>query len=252
MNYISKNYGQPVTDPPSARLETTHLYTPNRKPQRREEAAYGGGRYLGTIPLLIALVGIVRRPKEALPWLGVATVGVLFAYGTFYTVDGEIVKQNGVRLVMPIFWLNRALGYIAEPLNFPIRFLAMTAVALAGMASLAIRDRKWFLIVPLALVEVAWGQMLERPWKTLTPRNASALSVMQDMDNSAAIDLALIVRSDMENRFNALSSQIVHGKKLNVVPVERIEYFARDGYYFANAMQLFKDLKPIYENRNNS
>ena len=91
--------------------------------------------------------------------------------------------------------------------------------------------------------------MLERPWKTLTPRNASALSVMQDMDNSAAIDLALIVRSDMENRFNALSSQIVHGKKLNVVPVERIEYFARDGYYFANAMQLFKDLKPIYENR---
>ena len=106
------------------------------------------------------------------------------------------------------------------------------------------------MIVPLALVEVAWGQMLERPWKTLTPRNASALSVMQDMDNSAAIDLALIVRSDMENRFNALSSQIVHGKKLNVVPVERIEYFARDGYYFANAMQLFKDLKPIYENRN--
>ena len=88
--------------------------------------------------LLIALVGIVRRPKEALPWLGVATVGVLFAYGTFYTVDGEIVKQNGVRLVMPIFWLNRALGYIAEPLNFPIRFLAMKVVALAGMASLTI------------------------------------------------------------------------------------------------------------------
>ena len=145
MNYITKNYGQPVTDPPSARLETTHLYTPNRKPQSREESAYGGGRYLGILPIMIAIAGIIRRPKEGLPWLGVALVGILFAYGTYYTVDGEIVKQNGVRLVMPIFWLNRALGYIAEPLNFPIRFLAMTAVALAGMASLAIHDRKWFL-----------------------------------------------------------------------------------------------------------
>ena len=45
---------------------------------------------------------------------------------------------------MPIFWLNRALGYIAEPLNFPIRFLAMTAVALAGMASLALRPKVVF------------------------------------------------------------------------------------------------------------
>ena len=64
MNYITKNYGQPVTDPPSARLETTHLYTPNRKPERREEAAYGGGRYLGTIPLLIALVELFVDPKK--------------------------------------------------------------------------------------------------------------------------------------------------------------------------------------------
>ncbi len=248
-NYVTKNYGQPVTDPPSARLESSHLLTPNRKPERREEAAYGGGRYLGFIPLLLALGGIVRRPKEALPWLVVGAVGVLFAYGTYYTVDGEVIKQNGRRIAMPILWLNRALGYLAEPLNFPVRFMAMTSVALAAMASFSIRDWKWALLVPLALSEVAWGQQLERPWKTFSPRDASALEAIRGVDDMAVVDLALIVRSDMENRYSGLSTQIVHGKRTNVVPIERIEFFARDGFYFTNSLKLFQDLKPVYENR---
>ena len=81
-------------------------------------------------------------------------------------------------------------------------------------------ETEMVLIVPLALVKLL-GTDIEKTMKTLTPRNASALSVMQDMDNSAAIDLALIVRSDMENRFNALSSPI-SWEKTKFVPVERI------------------------------
>ena len=74
-NYITKNYGQPVTDPPSARLEPRQLLQPKREAERREEAAYGGGRYLGWLPLFLALGGIIRRPKDAIPWLLVAAVG---------------------------------------------------------------------------------------------------------------------------------------------------------------------------------
>ena len=55
----------------------------------------------------------------------------------------------------------------------------------------------------------------------------------------------------MENRYSGLSTQIAHGKKTNVVPIERIEFFARDGFYFINAM-VFQDLKPVYENRANT
>ena len=59
------------------------IYTHRIENHKDEKKQHGGGRYLGTIPLLIALVGIIRRPKEALPWLGVATVGVLLPMERF-------------------------------------------------------------------------------------------------------------------------------------------------------------------------
>jgi hypothetical protein len=249
VNYILQDHGQPVTDPPSARLELAHLYTPERKAETREESAYGGGRYLGSIAILLAIVGLIRRPKEALPWLVVAIIGVLFAFGTYLTEGGELIRVNGARLRMPILWLNRALGYVAEPLNFPVRFMAMTSVSIAGMAAYAIRDWRYLFLLPLAVIEIQWGQMLEYPWQTFVPRNSEVLTVLQDVDDKAVLDLGLAARSDMENRFNGLSTQMAHGKKVQSVPVERVEYFARDGQFFVQATQLFQDLKPLYENR---
>ena len=249
VNYITQNHGQPVTDPPSARLELNHLLSPEREAASREESAYGGGRYLGWLALGLAVVGIIRKPKEALPWLVVGLVGVLLAFGTYYTENGELVRVNGARLRMPMLWLNRALGYIAEPLNFPVRFMAMTAVSVSGMAALAIRDWRYSFLAILAVIEVQWGQMLAYPWQTFTPRNAEALSVLHGIDDKAVLDLGLAARSDMENRFNGLSTQMAHGKKMQAVPVERVEYFAREGQFFVQATQFFQDLKPLYENR---
>jgi hypothetical protein len=250
MNYVTQNHGQPVTDPPSARLETSQLLHPRRKASTREESAYSGGRYLGWISVGLAFVGLVRRPKKALPWLLIAVVGILFAYGTYWTKDGvEIRNGAGIRLVMPMFWLNRALGYLAEPLNFPIRFLAITAVAVSAMAALAVTRIRWGILAIIAVFEVMWGQMLDWPWAFFQPREASVLTAMKDVDQKAVIDLALAARSDMENRFNALGTQIVHGHKIHAVPVERVEYFAREGQIFVQATKLFQDLKPFYENR---
>ena len=78
---------------------------------------------------------------------------------------------------MPMFWLNRALGYLAEP---PIshRFLAMTAMAISAMGALATRSKWAVPVVMLAVLEVAWGQMNPYPWP-LSAREASALSVMR-------------------------------------------------------------------------
>ena len=250
MNYITQNHGQPVTDPPAARLETWQLVSPKREAQSTEDSAYGGGRYLGWMALGLAFVGLVRQPRKAYPWLAVAAVGILFAYGTYWTSGGvEVKNANGIRLVMPMFWLNRALGYLAEPLNFPIRFLAMTAMAVAALGSLSTRSKWAIPVAMLAVVEVMWGQMNPYPWNRFQPREASVLSVMNGVDDKAVIDLALAVRSDMENRYNALGTQIVHGHKLHAVPVERVEYFAREGQIFIQATGLFKDLKPFYENR---
>ena len=72
---------------------------------------------------------------------------------------------------------------------------------------------------------------------------------MADLGEGAVIDLALAVRADHENRWNGLSTQIVHGKRTQAVPIERIETFARDGYWYVRALPFVKDLQPLYENK---
>jgi hypothetical protein len=177
-------------------------------------------------------------------------VGVLMATGSYLTADGEaVLTDSGARMRMPIFWLNRLLGYYAEPLNFPVRFLAVTVTALSAAAALAVR--RWpllMILVPLAVLEVGWGQLLSWPWESFAPRDARALIPMQELEDRAVIDLALAVRSDQENRFSALGTQIRHGKKMNAIPLERIEFFARDGVYFVKATSLIEDLTPLYNN----
>ena len=248
--YLLEDHGQPITDPPSARLEPAQLVTFGRTPSRREDAAYGGGRYLGWLALGLALVGLIREPRRAAPWLLVGGVGVVLATGSFLTAGGEVVTTAaGARIRMPVFWLNRILGYIAEPLNFPVRFLAVTVTAVAALAALAVKRWPWLAVLaPLAVVEISQGQMLDWPWARFSPRDARALSPMQQMEDRAVIDLALAVRSDQENRFSALGTQIRHGKRLNAIPLERIEFFARDGHYFVKATGLIADLEPLYNN----
>lgn len=253
-SYVLEEHGQPVTDPPSARLELGQLLEHGRTASRREEAAYGGGRYLGVVPLALALVGLVRRPREALPLIAVGGVGVVLALGTFMVDGGAEVLSGGARIRMPLLWLNRALGYLAEPLNFPTRFLAMTVTAVAGMGALALRPggRRWQLgllvLAPLAVGEVATGDLVPAPWDRFAPRDARAFEVLRDRGEGAVIDLALLVRPDHENRWSALATQIAHGKATQAVPIERIEFFAREGYVFAGTRGLLRDLQPIYEN----
>jgi len=256
-SYVLQDHGQPITDPAAARLEPKQLLTPGRTAGSREEGAYGGGRYVGFLALGLAIVGLARNPRRSAPLVFVGVIGVMLALGSYLTVGGtEVLTGHGGRIRLPIIWLNRTLGYLAEPLNFPVRFLAMSTTALAGIAACAVgagRLKRWewalVALAPLAVLEVGWGQMLAWPWASFSPREASALEVLRDEPDDAVIDLALAVRSDHENRWSALSTHTAHGKPMQAVPVERIEYFARDGFHFVNSLQLTKDLSPLYENR---
>ncbi|MDP6931876.1 MAG: hypothetical protein QGG40_03130 [Myxococcota bacterium] len=245
MSYLSGEHGQPITDPTTARLELSQLWTPGREAANWQESAYGAGRYVGVVALLLAAWGLIRRPRQGIPWLLVAAVGLVFAQGSYLTMGGEEVLVGGRKLQMPLVWLNRAMGYLAEPLNFPVRFQALTVTALAGLASLAVRG-PWSLLGLLVVLEVSWGQMLDRPWETLEPQEASALRVVRDHEGHAMVDLALAWRSDAENRWSALSTQIEHEHPVQAVPVERIEYFAMDGQHFVRALPLLDDLEPLY------
>ena len=252
--YLFEQYGQPVTDPPSARLDPLELITPGRQPEGLDDLAYGGGRYLGLVALLLAGIGLVRQPRRAVPLVLAGASGVLFALGTWLVFGGEEVFVSGTRLRLPLLWLNRLLGYLAEPLNFPIRFLAITVTALAAVGSLALRSatpRRRVLLLGLSVLavgEIQANAQVRWPWDRFRPRDASALEVLRDQPRGAVLDLALVVRADHENRWSALATQIAHGQATQAVPIERVEFFARDGHHFVSSLDLVKDLHPLYEN----
>lgn len=243
-SWVFGAHDQPVTDPASARLEPLHLLWPLRSLDGHQEA-YGGGRYLGFAALLLAGLGLRRRPREALPWVAVGLAGVVLAMGSALVWGGHELSAHGAPLWLPGRWINRALGYVAQPMNFPVRALAITTTALAGLGALGARGR-WFWLAPLAVLEVGLLQEIRRPWRTFSPEDASALQPVAEHRGHGLVDLALIWRPDAENRASALSSQMVHGHPIQAVPIERVEYFARDGARFVATLDLVEDLEPLY------
>jgi hypothetical protein len=250
--YLWENHGQPVTDPPSARLALGQLFTAGRELVGQQDQAYGGGRYVGWCALILVVVGMARRWRVGLPWLCVAGLGIVCAMGTYVTgASGLVTTTEGLPLRMPMALFNRALGYWAEPVNFPVRFMALTMVAFSAMASLAVgtsgRARWLALLAPLAVVEVAWGQSTGWPWQSLVPRDTDGLAVMEGQEAGAVVDLSLAIHADHENRWNALATQITLGRATQAVPLERVETFTRDGQRFVSALPLVQALGPLYE-----
>ena len=252
MDYLLEDHEQPVTDPASARLSPSQLVLPargRRVDAPRELQGYGGGRYLGLLLLGLAIAGIARRPRQALPLAAAALVGVILAGGSYLVLSSEeVVLAGEARLRLPFFYLNRLLGRIGEPLNFPVRFLAITSVGLSACAAMATRGR-WGPAIAVAallsLLDVRVNQLIPYPMPTLQPWDYGVLETLPDED-APTVDLSLAWRADREVRWAVLSAQMVHGQKLQGVPLERIEYFARDGHYFVSALPLVKGLAPAY------
>ena len=108
--HIFVEKGQQVTDTSGSRLDPTQLFAQGRQPTTTHEAGYGGGRYLGIMFSVVALVGLIRRPREAIPWVLVALVAMWFSFGSYLTIGGEERRlANGGRVRLPMLWLNRIL-----------------------------------------------------------------------------------------------------------------------------------------------
>ncbi|MEC8425170.1 MAG: hypothetical protein VX000_15400 [Myxococcota bacterium] len=84
--------------------------------------AAGGGRTLGVTVLGMALIGGVRAP-EARPWLALGA-------GCFVVSLGSQVGDLGT----PFLYLNTVMAEVARPLTQPVRFLAVTQIAVAVAA----------------------------------------------------------------------------------------------------------------------
>lgn len=244
LSWVFGPHDQPLTDPPSARLEPLHLLWPGRALSGQQEA-YGGGRYLGLVALGLGALGLARRPREGLPWVVVGALGAVLALGSALVWRGEELVIDGQPVRLPFLWLNRALGYVVEPINFPARALAISAVALSALGALGARGRLAWLALP-AVLEIALLQEISWPWRSFRPDDARALAAVADHQGHGLVDLALVWRPDAENRWSALSAQLVHRHPTQAVPIERVEYFARDGARYVAALRLARDLEPLY------
>ncbi|MCB9758611.1 MAG: hypothetical protein H6739_02100 [Alphaproteobacteria bacterium] len=253
-SYVTVDHGQPLTDPPSARLELAHTVVPataRRAPEVREIEGYGGGRYLGLPALLLGLLGLVLAPRRAWPWVVTGAVGVVFALGSYLAQGGETVLLSGDRRVqLPFLYLNRMLGYVSEPINFPVRFLAITVTALAACAALAAErlGPRWRpLVAALALVsvlDVQRHQLTSRPMATLTPWSYPQLEPLAEIDGAAIVDFSLAARADVEVRWASMSAQLAHQRPIHGVHIDRVQFFAQEGQRFIQALPLVQELGP--------
>jgi hypothetical protein len=249
--HIFAEKGQQVTDSLGSRLDPAQLFAYGRVATTEHEQGYGGGRYLGAIVCLLALVGLIRRPREALPWLLVALMALWFSMGSYLTMGGEEIKltASGSRVRLPMLWLNRLLELIAEPVNFPVRFLALVLMAQAALVALAV-ERSWgkwlTILVPLGAIEISAGQLISWPWPVLQIPQTWALERLAQHPGRAVLDVGLTLQADASNRALALAGQMSHQHPTNTVPLERIEFFAREGYTLGRSMHLVDDINGLY------
>lgn len=251
LTHIFVEKGQQVTDSLGSRLDPTQVFAYGRRATTEHEQGYGGGRYLGVVISLLALVGLVRRPREALPWVLVVAMAMCFSFGSYLTIGGEEMRLagSGGRVRLPMLWLNRLLELIAEPVNFPVRFLALVAMGQAALVALAV-ERSWgkwlVLLVPIGALEISAGQLIAWPWPVLKVPNTWGLERLADHPGRAVLDIGLTLQADASNRALALSGQMSHQHPTNTVPLERIEFFARDGYTLARSIHLIDDINGLY------
>lgn len=241
-----------------AALDPVELLTP-RDPSTvdRQTASYTGGRYLGFAALALALVGLVAAPRKAAPWLFIGAGGLFFSLGTVLWWDGAIVGGDQ-RVVLPFATLNRALGWFAEPMNFPARFVVIPTMAIAVLGALAARW-KWALpLVPVAIIEVAWGDLVPWPRATITlPRVDAAAIAAADLPPGAVADLtaftrapspgggggrSVLARLDPESRTRAIAAQIALDRPFSTIPIERVDYWGPQGLEWTATLGLAKAL----------
>lgn len=232
-----------------AALDPLELFRPRDGSPDRQALSYTGGRYLGLSAAALALLGFLAAPRRALPWVALSATGLVLSLGTVLWWNGAIAEVGGGRVVLPLATVNRALAWGAEPLNFPARFLVLPAIGIAVLGALASRWRAALLLTPLAVVEMAWGDLV--PW----PRHTTKLPQfdMTELRDGAIADLTVftrgavgtseigqswIARIDPESRTRGIAAQIRLDRAFSTVPIERVDHWGPEGLYWTAALPL--------------
>lgn len=219
----------------------------------RQTLAYTGGRYLGALTVLLAVLGVAAAPRVGAPWMGVAASGAILSFGSVLWEGGRIVTVHGNRLVLPLGYLNQYLGYYAEAVNFPARFLGLTAVALAAAGAVAVARWRWTLaLVPLACVDMVAHDLVPWPRATFTLPDArgftpdggagGVLNVTPYLYLRKADATQLLAYKNPEGRAAAIAAQIALDRRFDIVPIERMDIWASAGLLWTLPLTTLQDI----------
>ena len=239
----------------TARLEPEQLFFGRldwSAPDASQVRAYGGGRLLGFPLLGLVLVALWREPRRTLPWVAVAMVGIVLAMGSFASSGGRDLQPFGRAIVLPFAWLNFLLRVVAEPIHIHVRFLALTSTAIAVIAGLAVasglqgKRRLWSVLVVVLvlanLADVRLRQIVPWPMETFALPDFAALEFLaEDESRAGVLDLTAVWAREADSRRRVMAAQMVHGRPIQEVPIERVEYFAPDGLRLAHSLRFLRD-----------
>lgn len=244
---------------PGRAASLDHLVTRRAELRGRagnEVLSYEGGRYLGLVALLLGVAAVVVEPRRALPWVPIALVGVLFSLGTVLRVGEEPVSWGGGRVVLPLAWLNRAMSYYIDPINFPSRFLALPAVALAVLTSLLARWRFAWALVVLACLDLVTGELV--PW----PRPRAMLPDVRGLERAPGTGAVANLTEFVEvagdrrrgqrtfpldlrgpsSRARLIAAQLVLDRPFDSIPIERLDRWAPEAWLWLWSLPLSQAL----------
>jgi hypothetical protein len=222
-----------------------------------QSRAYTGGRYLGLVTLLLAAIGTRASPRRALPWLWVALPPLVLSFGSVLWFRGDIVHIAGSRLVLPLAWMNRVLGYYVEPMNFPARFLAIPMISLAVLGGMATRWRWTIILVPLAMADMVEGDIVEWPRQLFVlpsvegieaGRGDGAVANLTPFTHRGAAPTSrtgdsIFARKNPEDRARAIALQVALDAPVESLPIDRMEFWASDGILYLQALPLADALR---------
>lgn len=217
----------------------------------RQLRAYTGGRYLGVLTIGLALLGAYAQPRRSAPWLAVGATGIVLSFGTVLWVNGEIWRPGGGgRVVLPLAWVNHYLGYYAEPINFPARFLALAAVALPAAAASASRWRWTMIVVPLACLDMVSHDLVPWPREVFELPDVRGLTAdgldkgvlnVTPFQRLRSFDPSLLLANkDAEGRSRAIAAQIAMQRRFDIIPIERMDFWSPDGLLWALPLPLMR------------
>ena len=215
------------------------------------ERYYGdrsGGRrfpaYLGLTAIVLAALGALRRPREALPWLLAAALMVALALGLNLRVNGRLYPA----LPMPYRLFKEA--FIVRLVRFPDRFSLFTALPMAVLASYGAsyamgvfhrRTGRSPLVVAALVTLLVFGEFLAIPVPLQESRGSPIHALLAaDVDDFGILNVPV----DAQTCKRYMFEQTLHQRPILQGHVSRLPL---DAYDYLDGQPLLKKLRQFDE-----